>query len=155
MKVGFLFRALCAPIVALIASTVFAAANVKVTNAWARATAPGQTTAAAYAEVTSDVDAVLVGASSAAAARVELHSMSMDNGVMRMRAAPRVELPAGKAVKLSPNGIHLMLIDVRKPLKAGDKVPLVLTIEARAASPQTVRAEAEVRPLGEPHGHTH
>src|SRR5687767_1644133 len=82
--------------------------SVKVANAWVRAPAPGQKTAGAYVELTSDRDAALVGAGSPAAARVEMHSSSVEGGVMRMRALPRIELPAGRTVKLAPGAIHLM-----------------------------------------------
>ena len=114
-----------------------------------RAPAPGQKTASAYVELTSDRDAALVAAGSPAAARVEMHSMTMEGGVMRMRALPRIELPAGKTVKLAPGGMHLMLIDVKQPLKAGDKVPLVLSVQPsgqrRACRSSTLQLEAEVR----------
>src|SRR6476661_1951876 len=82
------------------------AQSVKVENAWARATVPGQKTGGIYVDLTSANDAALVAAGSPVAARAELHSMSMDGGVMRMRALPRIELPARKTVKLAPGGMH-------------------------------------------------
>ena len=90
-------------------------------------------------------------------ARVEMHSMTMDGGVMRMRALPKIDLPAGQTVKLAPGGLHLMLIDVKQPLKAGDKVPLVLSIQPSGPSAgmslTTLNLQAEVRPAtgGESH----
>ena len=81
-----------ATLMALCSITLAAgAAELKIDNPWARAPAPGQKTASAYAELTSPSDAALVSASSPAAERVELHSMTMDGGVMRMRAVPRVD----------------------------------------------------------------
>src|SRR5688572_13088014 len=74
--------------------------SVKVANAWVRAPAAGQKTAGAYVELTSGRDAALVAAGSPAAARVEMHSSTVEGGVMRMRALPRIELPAGQTVKL-------------------------------------------------------
>ena len=125
------------------------AQSVKVENAWARATVPGQTNGSVYVDLTSATDAALVGAGSPAADRTELHSMSMDGGVMRMRPLPRIELPGGETVKLAPGGMHLMLIEVKQPLKAGDKVPLVLSIQPAGASAgmslTTLNLQAEVR----------
>jgi periplasmic copper chaperone A len=148
----FLLWALCAPLVGFAAD----APSVKVANAWARATAPGQTTAVAYVELTSDRDAALVAAGSSLAGRTELHSMATEGGVMRMRQIPRVALPAGQTVALAPNGVHLMLLDLKQPLKAGDKLPLVLSIQAASVmSLTTVRLEAIVRPLADSGHHGH
>ena len=127
-----------------------AAESVRAANAWVRPPVAGQTIASAYVELTSPTDAVLVGAGSAAAGRVEMHSMTMDGGVMRMRALPKIDLPAGQTVKLAPGGLHLMLIDVKQPLKAGDRVPLVLSIQpggpSAGMSLTTLNLQAEVRP---------
>jgi len=140
-----------ATLIALCSITLAAgAAELKIDNPWARAPAPGQKTASAYAELTSPSDAALVSASSPAAERVELHSMTMDGGVMRMRAVPRVELPAGKTVKLAPNGLHFMLFGLKQPLKGGDRIPLELSIEGAGGEPTTVKVEAEVRAPGAP-----
>ncbi|MGZ9079432.1 MAG: copper chaperone PCu(A)C [Burkholderiales bacterium] len=143
-----------ATLIALCLFTSFAsAADIKVENAWARATAPGQKTGSAYVELTSPADAALVAAGSPLAARVELHSMTLEGGVMRMRALPRIDLPAGKTVKLAPNGLHLMLIDLKRPLKAGDKLPLVLSVQTSGTSLTTLNIEAEVRAVGDVHKH--
>jgi copper(I)-binding protein len=132
------------------------APSVKVANAWARATAPGQTTAVAYVELTSDRDAALVAAGSSLAGRTELHSMATEGGVMRMRQIPRVTLPAGQTIALAPNGVHLMLLDLKQPLKPGDKLPLVLSIQAPSGmSLTTLRVEAIVRPLADNGHHGH
>jgi len=138
-----------AALIALCSFTfVAAAADLKVDNAWVRAPAPGQKTASAYAELMSPSNAALVTASTTVAERVELHSMSVDGGVMRMRAVPRVELPAGKTVKLAPNGLHLMLFGLKQPLKEGDKVSLELGIQSGSSAPTIVKVEAEVRAAG-------
>ena len=121
------------------------AQSVKVENAWARATVPGQKTGSVYLELTSASDAALVAAGSPAAARAELHSMTMDGGVMRMRALPRVELPAGKKVALAPGGMHVMLVDLKQPLKAGDKVPVTLSVQSSGTSLTTLKLEVPVR----------
>ena len=121
------------------------AQSVKVENAWARATVPGQKTGSVYLELTSAGDAALVAAGSPAAARAELHSMTMDGGVMRMRALPRVELPAGRKVALAPGGMHVMLVDLKQPLKVGDRVPVTLSVQASGTSLTTLKLEVPVR----------
>ena len=150
MKSGSLFRALCGVLAAaLFALPACAAESIKLANAWVRAPAAGQTTLSAYVELTSDRDAALVAAGSPAAARVELHSSTVEGGVMRMRALPRIDLPAGQTVKLAPGGMHLMLIGVKQPVKPGDRLQIVLSIQpsgpAAGTSLTTVTLEAEVR----------
>lgn len=132
--------------------------GVKVANAWVRAPAPGQKTTGVYFEITSVRAAALVAAGSPAAASVEMHASSVEGGVMKMRALPRIELPAGQTVRLAPNGMHLMVIDLKQPLKPGDKVPLTLSVQpagpAAGTSLSTIKLEAEVRPAdGSPHKH--
>jgi copper(I)-binding protein len=134
---------------------VFAADTVSASNAWVRATAPGQKTAAAYLELTSKSDAALVAVESPSAARAELHSMGVDGGVMKMRPVRRIELPARKTVKLAPGGLHVMLIGVKQPLKAGDKVPLMLSVESAGGVTSTITTEAEVRAAAGAAGHQH
>jgi len=119
---------------------------VTVKDAWVRAPAPGQKIAGAYMELVSRTDLVLTAVASPAAASAELHSMSVQEGVMRMRPVARIELPPGKAVKLAPGGLHVMLIGVKQPLKAGDKVPLTLTVQRADSSNRSVfTVQAEVR----------
>jgi copper(I)-binding protein len=127
------------------AASVPAWAQVEVKSAWVRGTVPAQKTTGAYMEISSARDASLVGAESTAAGEVEVHEMSMDKNVMRMRAVPRLDLPAGKTVELKPGGYHMMLIDLKKPLKKGDSVPLRLKIENKDKTVSTVEVKAEVR----------
>lgn len=104
-------------------------AAVEVSGGWARATAPGQDVGAAYMHLRSDRAASLVEASSPIADSIEIHEMSMKNGVMKMRMLESFPLPAGKTVKLEPGGFHLMLFDLKKPLAAGANIELVLSIK--------------------------
>lgn len=139
----------------LAAALPAAAANVQVTDAWARATMPGQKVSAAYMTIRSDADAKLVGVSSAAVPRVELHEMRMDGEVMRMREVGTLPLPAGKPVKLEPGGYHIMLMNLDRPIAAGEAVPVTLTIESGGRQ-ETVEVKAEARsPGGEPAQHMH
>jgi len=129
---------------------------VTVKDAWVRAPAPGQKVAGAYMELASRTSMALIAVASPAAARVELHSTSMDGGVMKMRPVARIELPAGKAVKLAPGGLHIMLVDLKLPLKPGDKVPLTLTVQrAELASPSVFTVQAEVRGSAPDTDHRH
>ena len=124
------------------------AANVGVTDAWARATMPGQKVSGAYMQIRSDADARLVGASSPAVPRVEVHEMKMDGDVMRMREVKAIELPKGKTVSLEPGGYHIMLMNLAKPIAAGEIIPLVLTVES-GGKQQTIEVKAEARaPMG-------
>lgn len=124
------------------------AANVSVTDAWARATMPGQKVSGAYMQIRSDADARLVGASSPAVPRVEVHEMKMDGDVMRMREVKAIDLPKGKTVSLEPGGYHIMLMNLAKPIAAGEIIPLVLTVES-GGKQQTIEVKAEARaPMG-------
>ena len=126
--------------------------GVKVTNARAKPTAPGQSVAGAYLDIVSGVPAALVKVESPAARVVELHSMKMEGDVMKMRAVSKIDLPAGKEVKLEPGGFHVMLIDIKQPLKVGGKVPLTLVVEAEGKI-QKIEVAAEVKEArgGDPH----
>src|SRR4051812_16720057 len=120
------------------------AAQITVEGAWVRPMVPGQTVGGAYFKIKSAATAYLVGASSPVAKAVELHQMSLENNIMKMRPLARLELPAGKPVELKPGSYHLMLIDVARPLVAGDHVPLKLTVEDTSGQRQTVDVMAEV-----------
>mgnify|MGYP001210717269 CR=1 FL=1 len=152
-------KALVAAVLLASASLPAWAANVSVADAWARATMPGQKVSAAYMTIRSDADAKLIGASSTVAARVELHEMRMDGEVMRMREVGSLALPAGKPVKLEPGGYHIMLMNLGRPIAAGEAVPVTLTIESGGRQ-ETVEVKAEARgPGGESaqpmHHHRH
>jgi len=127
------------------AATAHAAEDVQVSDAWVRATMPGQEVAGAYLNLRSEKAAKLVKTESPVADSAAIHSMSMKNGVMEMRELPELALPAGKTVKLAPGGFHIMLIDLKKPLKAGETVPLKLTIRHRDNTLSVLDVQAEVR----------
>lgn len=102
---------------------------VVVDGAYARATVPGQMASGAFMTLTSDSAARLVGVGTPVAGVAQVHAMSMEGTTMKMRAVDGVDLPAGKPVELRPGGLHVMLMDLKGPLKAGDSVPLTLRIE--------------------------
>src|SRR6185436_10587301 len=104
-----------------------ALAQVTVENAWARATPPGAKIAAGYLTIRNAGAADrLVSASSPAAEKVETHVTVKDGDVSRMREVKGYAVPAKGKVELAPGGSHLMLVNIKAPLKEGEKVPLVL-----------------------------
>ena len=131
-------------VISAAAASVPAWAQVEVKSAWVRGTVAAQKTTGAYMEITSAQGARLVSVESTVAVTVEVHEMSMDKNVMRMRAIAKLELPAGKTVELKPGGYHMMLIDLKKPLRKGDSVPLKLKIENNDKTVSTVEVKAEV-----------
>lgn len=139
----------------LIAAAFSAAAHaqVEVKDAWVRGMVPAQKATGAFMRITSTKPAKLVGASSPAAGVVEIHRSSMEGGVMRMRRAEAIELPAGQAVELKPGGYHVMMMQVPKPLKEGETVPITLVVETADGARESVSIEAPVKALGTPaHG---
>jgi len=131
------------------------AQSVAVRDAWVRGTVHGQKATGAFMELTSTAPARLVAAESPAARATEIHNMRMEGGVMRMYAVPAVELPANRTVKLAPGGFHVMLFDLRQPLKPGDRVPLKLTFELAGGKRESLDLAVEVRPLTAAHHPAH
>lgn len=129
----------------LFASTP-ALAQVQIERPWTRATAPGAKVAGGYMTI-KNLGAAdrLLSASSPAAAKVELHVHLNDNGVMKMREVPGgYDIPAKGAFELKPGGAHLMFMDLKAPLKEGDKVPVKLKFEKSGE----VSAEFQVGGMG-------
>lgn len=125
-----------------------AQAQVSVKDAWVRGTVPQQKATGAFGQITAPQGGRLVSASSPLAGAVEIHEMSMDGNVMRMRQLPSLDLPAGKAVELKPGSHHLMLMDLKSALKAGDTVPITLVVEGADKKRETVQLSLPVRALG-------
>lgn len=94
----------------------------------------------------------VVGATSAVAGVVEIHEMAMQNNVMRMRAVESLPLPAGQAVELKPGGYHVMLMDLNRALKPGEKVAIELQLETGDKRRVTQPVQAEVRQSPPPAG---
>jgi copper(I)-binding protein len=113
----------------LLACGALQAQTVDVSGAWARATVPGQKGTGAFMNITARDGARLVGVSSPVAGVAEVHEMKMDNDIMKMRAVPVLELPAGQAVQLKPGGYHVMLMDLKQGLPKGSTVPLTLRLQ--------------------------
>lgn len=133
--------------------------QVNVSNAWVRGTVAQQKATGAFMTLTSVEGARLIDASSPVAGAVEIHEMTMDNNVMRMRQIAGLDLPAGKPVELKPGGFHVMLMNLRQPLAEGDTVPLTLTVEGQDKKRQSIELKVPVRalatPAAQPHQHKH
>jgi hypothetical protein len=105
--------------------------QVEIENPWSRATAPSVKIAAGYMVIRNKSASAdrLIGGSSPMAAKVETHVTMKDGDIMRMREVKGYEVPANGSFALSPAGAHLMLIDIKKPFKEGDRIPLTLRFE--------------------------
>ncbi|HDS1695888.1 MULTISPECIES: copper chaperone PCu(A)C [Pseudomonas] len=136
-----------------------ALAQTTVSDAWVRASVPHQQSTGAFMVLTASSDSKLVGVASPVAKTVQVHEMTMNGDVMGMREVKAVELPAGKAVTLDPNGLHVMLMGLHNQVKEGEKVPLTLTIEDAKGAKETLEVQAQVRALnaeaGGGHDHMH
>ncbi|MDI1269571.1 MAG: copper chaperone PCu(A)C [Polaromonas sp.] len=130
-----------AALLVLSAGAVFAQ-TVEVKDAWVRAAVPGQSGTGAFMNITAKDGAKLVGASSPVAGVTEVHEMKMDNDIMRMRAIPALDLPAGKTVALKPGGYHVMLMELKQALPPGGTVPLTLIL--RDAKGQESKVELKL-----------
>lgn len=140
-----------AAVAALAGLALAAQAQVTVKEPWVRGTVAGQKATGMFGQLSSAGGGKLVAAASPVAGIVEIHEMAMDGSTMKMRAVPFVELPAGKVVKLEPGGYHVMLMDLKQPLKAGDTVPVTLTVEGANGKRETVEVKAPVKALGSEH----
>ena len=105
--------------------------KLSVTAAWARATVPAATVGVAYLTIinTAKVGDRLIAVSSPVAGRAELHVNLREGDVMQMRAVSAVEILPGDHIELKPAGLHVMLVDLRRPLAEGDHFALTLTFE--------------------------
>jgi copper(I)-binding protein len=131
----------------LFAAVTAQAATVDVKSAWVRGTVPAQMVSGAFMALTSAEGATLVGVSTPVADDSEVHEMQIEGGVMKMRPAGRLPLPAGKTVMLKPGGYHIMLMGLKQQLKPGDVVPITLKIENAKKKVESVTVNAEVREL--------
>ena len=135
------------------------AGDLVITQAWTRATPNGAKIGGGYLTIENKGTAPdrLVSGSGDVAGKIEVHEMSMDNGVMKMRALDKgLTIEPGKTVKLAPGGYHLMMFDLKAPLKQGDKVPVTLEFEkaGKVSVSLDVQAVGAQAPGGDDHsGH--
>jgi copper(I)-binding protein len=117
----------------LLASSALAADEGKITvgAAWARATPPAVTVGVAYLTIVNAGKGSdrLIAVSSPVAGRAELHVNLREGDVVQMRSVSAVEILPGDHIEFKPSGLHVMLVDLRHPLKEGDHFPITLTFE--------------------------
>ena len=118
---------------------------VRMVDPWVRATVSGQTSSAGYIEFHSSKTLKLVKVTSPQAMSVQIHTMSHENGVMRMRELAALDIPAGETIKLEPSRMHFMLNDLKAPLVANEDATLSFTFELPDKSTLQLNALAEVR----------
>ena len=112
-----------------------------VNQVWARATPSGAQTAAVYATIVSPTGDRLTAAASPVAKTVQLHTMTMEGSIMRMRPVAAIEIPAGEPVALKPGGFHIMMEGLNQPLREGQSFPLTLTFEKAGERQVTATVE--------------
>lgn len=126
-----------------------APAPVDVKDAWVRATIAPQKATGAFMQLTARTDARVVEVKSPIAGVVQIHEMAMEKDVMRMRELSNgLALPAGKLVELKPGGYHVMMMDLKGQVKAGDVVPLTFVLEGKDGQRSTLEVKATARALG-------
>ena len=132
----------------LLAATALARPQTTVTEPWVRGTVAQQRATGLFVQITSAQGGRLVSVASPLAGMAEIHEMAMAGNVMRMRALPNgLDLPAGKTVELKPGGYHVMLLDLKQTMQAGDMVPVTLVIEGADRKRETVELKALVRAM--------
>ena len=120
---------------------------IKIEDAYTRATVPGQQVAGGFMKIENKGAAdQLISASSPVAGEVQLHEMAMDGNVMKMRQVKDISVPAGGAVELKPGGLHLMFMNIKAPLTAGESVPVKL----KFAKAGEVEVKMPVNAMGNP-----
>jgi periplasmic copper chaperone A len=125
------------------------AGDLVISQAWSRATPNGAKIGGGYLTIANKGSAPdrLVGVSADVAGKIEVHEMAMNDGVMKMRPLDKgLAIEPGKTVKLAPGGYHLMMMDLKTPLKQGDKVPVTLEFEKAGK----VQVTLDVQAVGAP-----
>jgi copper(I)-binding protein len=129
--------------------------HVKVDDPWVRATVAQQTSTGAFMLLTAQSDSKLVGAASPVAEHLELHKMTMENDIMKMRQIPELALVAGQPVALEPGGYHIMLINLNKQISEGNVIPMTLTFENKDGNRTQLQIQATARSLHGGHSKHH
>jgi copper(I)-binding protein len=140
--------------------------DLVISQPWTRATAGGAKVGGGFLTIENKGTGAdkLVGGSTDAAAKLEVHQMSMNNGVMKMHQVEGgLAIEPGKTVKLAPGGYHLMLVNLKHPFKQGEKVPVTLefekagkvdvTLDVQGIGARAPSAQAGEAMKDHPHGH--
>src|SRR6202167_3599712 len=139
--------ALCLVVAAASRAQEIRAGDLVITQAWSRATPGGAKIGSGYLTIENKGSTAdrLIGGSGDITDRIEVHEMTTGNGVMTMRALDQgLAIEPSKTVKLAPGGFHLMMFDLKSPLKQGDKVPVTLEFEKAGK----VKLSFDVRGVG-------
>ena len=139
----------------LLAAASPAMAQVEVKDAWMRATVNAQKATGAFMSLTAASNMRVVEVRSPVAGVAEIHEMMQVDNVMRMRPLNALELPAGKTVELKPGGNHVMLQDLKQPIKEGDVVPVTLVLEGSDGKRTNVEVKVAVRAVNAMPGKQH
>jgi len=155
-------NALTISLITLVCSTAMAQAladGIAVHEPWIRASVPGQTNGAGYAEVKNsrNLPAAIVSVTSDRADKMELHTIVREGGVAKMREVPTIAVPANGSVKLAPGGYHIMFIGLKQPFTAGETIPVTLRFDdGQSATVQfAVRPATYTAPSSQSGGHKH
>ena len=155
-------RLITALVIAVMLSVTFAllahaheykTSSLRIGHPWTRVTPKGAAVAGGYAEIENKGQTAdrLLGASSEVSGRTEIHEMTMEGGIMKMRALPNgIEIPAGGKVELAPGGLHIMFFELKAPLEEGKHFKGKLIFEKAG----TVPVEFAVEGMGGPGEHT-
>ena len=132
--------------------------NLVIDHAWSRQSPMAADVAAGFMTITNtgSEDDKLVKATLEITGTVQLHDMQMDGDVMRMREIPAIDIPAGQTVELKPGGLHVMMIDMKGPMKEGDMIPITLTFDdgsSKKVDAKVVKPTAAAMPMGGMGGH--
>jgi len=156
-RLTFLFTFLTVALPHLAMAHDFSAGDIKIDHPWARATPTGAKVAGGYVTIENfgNKPDRLISATMEASKQVELHEMSLTDGVMRMRGLPTgILVPAGGRIEMKPGGIHIMFLDLQRPLRQGEKVAGTLIFE-RAGIVQIEFQVDHMGSPGTPGGHQH
>lgn len=159
MSINFLQAAAASALIALSSSSMahndmkspeYRIGQLKIEHPYARATVPGQKVAGGFMKIENKGAAdQLIAASSPLAGEMQLHTMTMDGNVMKMREVKVIDVPANGSVELKPGGLHLMFMDIKSPLKVGEAVPVKLKFQKAGE----VEIKVLVREMGAGSGH--
>jgi copper(I)-binding protein len=138
-------------VMAVLCLAAAAHAQVQVKDAWVRATVPQQAVTGAFMKLESPAAARLVEVRSPLAGRVELHETRIERGIASMHHVTAVPIPS----ELKPGGYHVMLMELKRQLNAGEVVPLELVVEGPGGKRQVIAVNAHVRPIGARGAHGH
>jgi len=137
-------KLLLATLLTIISTAPFA--QVTVTDPWVRATTPAQQATGAFMQLNSKTGARLIEARSPGLT-TEIHEMTMQDNVMRMRQITSLNLPAGQTVALKPGGYHVMFFHLKNQIKEGDVIPLTLVFEGKNKKRETLELKVPARAL--------